>query len=264
MKLVTCSWSEVPHLGEKEKAELLEGIPPYQREAREKGVPQLGGGAVYPIAESEIVCNHFDIPPHWPRAYGLDVGWNRWAAVWGALDRNTNVLYLYDEYYQGRATPAVHAHSIRARGAWIPGVIDPASAGSSQHDGARIIDLLNKEGLILSFADNDVEAGIYDVWQRMQGGTLRVFKSLGNWRQEYRLYRRDLKRDGKIHKPKVPQEIPEGKTAAEFGDHLMDASRYLVRSGLALMKTEPSKPQTGAGGIDPMWTPPTGEFGWMR
>ena len=163
MRLVTCSWAEVPHLGAKEKAELLEGIPPYQREAREKGVPELGGGAVYPIAEDQVVVPDFPIPPHWPRAYGLDVGWNRTAAVWGALDRNTNVLYLYSEYYQGRATPETYAKVIRSRGAWIPGVIDPASSGSSQHDGTRIIDLLVKEKLILTFADNDVEAGIYEL-----------------------------------------------------------------------------------------------------
>jgi hypothetical protein len=260
--LVQCTWDEAPHLDERAKAELLAGMPMYQRDARSKGVPQLGAGAVYPIPEEDILVDPFEIPPYWKRAYALDVGWNRTAALWGALDPNTNILYLYREHYRGRATPAEHARAIRQAGAWIPGVIDPASSGSSQHDGQRIIDLYQREGLDLSFADNDVEAGIYDVTQRLQAGTLKVFKTLMNYRQEYRLYRRDPKGTGKIVKPNLPQELPEGKTAAQFGDHLQDCCRYICRSALAIMKAEPNSPKA-AQIVDPNWTPRTGPLAWM-
>lgn len=46
------SWDDVPHLNEQDKAILLASIPPYQRDARTKGIPQLGSGAVYPVPES--------------------------------------------------------------------------------------------------------------------------------------------------------------------------------------------------------------------
>jgi phage terminase large subunit-like protein len=43
--VVQATWDDVPHLSAEAKAELLASIPPYQREARSKGVPQLGSGA---------------------------------------------------------------------------------------------------------------------------------------------------------------------------------------------------------------------------
>ena len=258
--LVTCTWDDAPHLDKKAKDELLESFPPHQRDARSKGIPQLGVGAVYPISEDEIVVDDFAIPPHWPRAFALDVGWNRTATVWGALDRNTNVLYVYSEHYRGRTTPKEHADIIKLRGAWIPGVIDPASTGSSQADGQQVFSLYRDEGLNLSFADNDVEAGIFAVWQRMKYGTLKIFRTCINLRQELRLYRRE--NTGKIHKPHLPANLPEGKTAAEYGDHLCDCVRYLVMSGIERMAIEPIGRPKGSVDWD-NWKPPAGRNSWM-
>src|ERR1700722_6110540 len=42
----TATWYDVPHLDEKKKNELLASFPEYQRDARTKGIPQLGQGAV--------------------------------------------------------------------------------------------------------------------------------------------------------------------------------------------------------------------------
>src|ERR1017187_3284746 len=55
-------------------------------------------GIVYPKPDSAIVVKDFAIPDHWPRAYGLDVRWLTTAAIWGALDPASDVLYLYSEY----------------------------------------------------------------------------------------------------------------------------------------------------------------------
>jgi hypothetical protein len=250
----------VPHLGGKEKTELLLTYPPHQRDARTKGVPQLGAGAVYPMLEEEILYDYFDIPPYWPRMFALDVGWNRSAALWGALDRDSDRLFIYSEHYQGRLTPHEHARIIKARGSWIPGVIDPASRGSSQADGEKIVELYRAEGLDLTYADNNVEAGIYDVWQRLQNNRLKICKTLINLRQEYRLYRRNPK-DGHVVKPRLPQELPEGRTAAEYGDHLLDCLRYMCR-GLQVMKQAPVVPKRGPGS-QAEWKQPTGPLGWM-
>ena len=200
----TCTWDDVPHLSAEQKADLLRDLPPYQRDARSKGVPQLGSGAIYPVPESDIVCAPFDIPTFWPRAYALDVGWNRTAAIWGAL-------YLYSEHYRGQAEPAVHAEAIRARGAWMNGTIDPASRGRGQKDGQQLFQNYIDLGLTLVPAKNGVEAGIMEVLDRMSSGRLKVFGTLQSWLAEYRIYRRDD--HGKIVKK---------------NDHLMDATRYLV------------------------------------
>ena len=73
--LVTASWSDVPHLTEQEQAEQLASIPEYQRDARTKGIPYLGAGAIYPFPPDDFTVKDFKIPDHWPRGYGMDVGW---------------------------------------------------------------------------------------------------------------------------------------------------------------------------------------------
>jgi hypothetical protein len=222
--LVQAGWDSVPHLDEATKAKLLASYPPHERDARTKGIPSLGSGAIYPIPESEFVVPPFAIPVYWPKAYGMDVGWNKTAAIWGARDLSCDCVYLYTEHYRGQAEPSIHAEAIKARGAWIPGVIDPASRGRSQIDGAKLLEMYRGLGLDLEIANNAVEAGIYEVWQRLSTGRLKVFSTCTNWLAEYRLYRRDL--NGRIVKD---------------NDHGLDASRYLIMSGLARAKVEPVK-----------------------
>src|ERR1039458_9670512 len=153
-KVTQCDWSQVPHLDEEAKRQLLASTPPYQRDARTKGIPQLGVGAIYPLAESEIVIPRFNIPAHWPRSYCLDVGWNRTAAVWGALDPESKICYLFREYYRAQAEPVIHAAGIKAVGEWIPGVVDPACLGSSQIDGRTLMEMYGGLGLNLQPAAN--------------------------------------------------------------------------------------------------------------
>ena len=218
--IVMASWNDVPHLDERTKRELLDSTPPHLRDARSKGIPSLGSGAIYPVPEEEIKCRPFEIPDFWPRVYALDVGWNRTAAIWGAIDRDSDTVYLYSEHYQGQAEPAVHAQAIKARGKWIPGVIDPASRGRNQADGQKLAQTYRDLGLKLTFAKNTVEAGLYEVWQGLSSGRIKVFSTLNNWFAEYRIYRRDV----------------NGHVVKEH-DHLMDATRYLKMSGLAIAET---------------------------
>lgn len=223
-------WDEVPHLSKETKDELYASIPPYQRDARTKGIPQMGAGAIYPVAEADVVCQPFPIPRFWPKVYGLDVGWNRTAAVWAALDPDADKVFLFSEYYRSQAEPAVHAAAIKARGDWIPGVIDPAAKGRSQVDGRKLIELYSELGLFVDVADNAVESGIQHTLERLSDGRLKVFNTLQNWLSEFRLYRRDDKGDDKS----------TGKIIKR-NDHLMDATRYLVMSGLRIAMAEPSQ-----------------------
>ncbi len=227
--VVMASWDDVPHLTKEAKDLLWASIPPHQRDARSKGIPALGSGAIYPVTESDIFVDDFAIPDHWPRAYGLDVGWNRTACAWGALDKESDILYVYSEHYRGQAEASIHAESIKSRGDWIPGVIDPASRGRAQADGKQLLQMYIDLGLDIDVANNAVESGIYEVWQRMSTGRLKIFNSCSNIKAEFRLYRRDDK--GRIVKE---------------SDHLMDALRYLVMSGILRAKTkEKKKPKSG-------------------
>lgn len=221
--MVMAGWDDVPHLSTEQKARMLSVAEPHLVEARSKGIPSIGSGAIYPVPEDQIVVDDMPIPDHWRRAYGLDVGWNCTAAVFGALDPETDCLYLYSLHYQGKQEPSTHVAGINGRGKWIPGVIDPASRGRSQKDGEQLLEIYTDLGLHLIPADNSRESGLYEVHQRLATGRLKVFKSLKPWLAEYRIYHRDEK--GNVVKEK---------------DHAMDATRYLVVSGIDVAKVNVS------------------------
>jgi phage terminase large subunit-like protein len=46
--LIQATWDDAPHLTSEQKEKLFAALPPHQREARSKGVPQLGSGAIFP------------------------------------------------------------------------------------------------------------------------------------------------------------------------------------------------------------------------
>lgn len=238
--ITSATWDDAPHLTEEDKDSLMASLPPFQRDARSKGIPQLGAGAVYPIREEDVYIQPFVIPEHYRCCYGLDVGWNNTAAIWIAHDPDTDIIYVTSEYKQGQCEPSVHASSIKHRGN-LPGFIDPAAAGSGQADGRKIIDLYRAEGLELFAADNTVEAGIFDVYNRLTTGRLKIFNSCTGLQGEMRVYRRDEK--GKIVKQ---------------NDHLMDAMRYAVRSGLLR-----ARPMTATKKPDPFAAAMSGGGGWM-
>ena len=226
--IIQAGWDDAPWLDDDRKAQMLEDTEPHLREARRSGKPSMGSGNVYPIAIESILCEPFEIPSHFRRMFALDVGWNRTAALWGAIDPNTDMLYIYDEYYVGEQPPAVHAAAIRSRGTWIPGVIDPASRGRSQIDGRQLLQSYKDLGLSLLPANNEVDAGITNLWHRMSSSKVKVFNTLPNFAKEFVLYRRDLK--GRIIKE---------------NDHLMDCFRYIQNNlrrakSISQMKSSPT------------------------
>jgi phage terminase large subunit-like protein len=214
---VMTTWDDVPHLTEFDKKRLWDGCLPHEREARSRGIPSLGAGAIYPYLEEDITCAPFQIPEWWPKVYGMDTGWSKTAAVWLAQDPDTKIIYAYSEHYMGGEMPPIHASAIKKRGAWITGAADPAGANIS--DGKKIFDLYVEEGLLLEKAEKeDREGGILKVSQYMATGMFKIFTTLGNLLDELRVYRRD--ENGKIIKKK---------------DHLLDAMRYGLTTGINYM-----------------------------
>lgn len=223
---VMASWDDAPHLDDAAKREMLLEYPPYQRDARSRGIPALGSGTIFPVPESEIRCAPFEIPDHWPRCFGMDTdagaGWT--AAIWLAWDRESNVGYFYDGFKRSHAEPAVTIEAVKARGVWIPGVADAAGLAVTVKDSEQVISILRRGGLDVELPKKAVEAKIQMMWELLSGGRLRVFSNLGAWFDEFRLYRRDDK--GRVVKK---------------DDHYMDASLYAITDGRERMKTKPGQ-----------------------
>ncbi len=247
---IQAGWDDAPHLSDEEKRKLLAKIHPNQRDARSKGIPTLGAGAIYPVAESEFVIDplNYPIPHHWPRAYGMDVGLKT-AVVYGTLDRDSDVLTLYAEYYREEADPSVHAPQIKTRGGaeWIPGVIDPWANHRSSTDGQRLITMYRKLGLDVVDATNAVHAGIDEVWMRLTSGRLKICRNLTKLLEEMRIYRRDTK--GRIVKQR---------------DHLCDSMRYLVMACPSRFIVEPAPPKNDDEEEFTETGSRYGSSGWMR
>lgn len=207
--VISVGWDDVPHLTKETKTELLRGTPPHLRDARSKGIPSMGAGAIYPIPWEEVIVNPFPIPAWWPRWYALDVGWRWTAAMWFAEDRETMTVYAYSEHKRAEAMPISHAEAIKARGAWMQGVIDPAARNRTPQDGSKLFATYVGHGLNLMPAVNAVEAGLLEVWMALEAGRLKFFSTLTKTEAEYRVYRRD-----------------ERGHVVKDNDHLMDTLRY--------------------------------------
>lgn len=225
---VKVGWKDVPHLTLEMRSEMIKKIPPHLIACKTEGEVYLGIGAIYPISASEIMCEPLDYKTlkTMPKAFGFDPGWNKTAAVWGAYEKSSDTIYLYSEYYQGETLVAAHAKGIKARGSWIPGIADPATEyGGKGKDGIGFLPLYEEEGINLMMANNkDKEGRIFQVFERLSTGRLKVCSTLKNWFHEYGMYRRDD--NGKIVKK---------------NDHLMDATTYLVVHMLDIMEYEPDE-----------------------
>lgn len=213
---IDMTWADNPWLPVDEVALMERDVPPHELEARRDGRPQLGSGRIYPFARGQVECEPFEIPASWPRGIGLDFGWNWTAAVWMAFDEEGDTLYIYDTYKVGGISPAVHTSAIKRRGP-LPVFGDPSGwkqVGDAK-TGKKVIELWNEvpDPLDIKQADNAVSAGILDCYDRFETGRLKVFRTCRNWFDEFDIYQRDEK--GKVVKK---------------NDHLMDATRYAVRS----------------------------------
>lgn len=220
---------DAEHYSAEERARIIASYPPHEREARVKGIPILGSGRVFPVEEAVLAEDAISIPKEWPRIVGLDIGWDHpTAAVWLAWDRDNDIVHVTDAYRLREATPVVHAAAIKARGAWIPVAWPHDGLAHDKGSGEVIAEQYRAQGVAMlseratwDDGSNGVEAGLFEMLDRMQTGRWRVAKHLNDWWEEFRLYHRD-----------------KGRVVKE-GDDLMSASRY----GLMMLRYAQTAPR---------------------
>jgi phage terminase large subunit-like protein len=244
--VINAGWDHVPHLTEDAKAHLLATTPPFQRDARSKGIPQLGAGAIYQFSEDALKVNPFELPRHYKRWFSLDAGGGAGptAMCWWAQDPVTDVKFIYDVYKRESPELALHFAALEARGRWIPGVGDAAALVINGEDAEQLVKKYQQAKFDLILADKAVEAGIQDVWEAMTAGRLKVFAHCTPWFDEFRLYHRDEK--GRIVKK---------------NDHLMDATRYGARPQAVLRAKTPRHDEDQRDRLKKMALPTGGS--WM-
>jgi phage terminase large subunit-like protein len=207
--VTTMTIEEAEHFTPEQRQQIIASYPVHERDARTKGIPILGSGRIFPISEETITIAPFDIPDHWHRIGGMDFGWDHpFAAVELAWDADQDIVYVIKAHRLREATPVVHAGAIRIWGN-LPWVWprDGAGVALAEQYGAQGLNMLPQHA---QFVDGSVsvEAGLMDMLTRMETGKFKVFNSLLDWFEEFRLFHR---KDGKVVKE---------------GDDLLAATRY--------------------------------------
>ena len=209
---------DVEHYSPEERAAIIASYPEHERNARTKGIPQLGSGRVFPIDDDEIRCDPFQVPAHWVQICGMDFGWDHPSAgVRLAWDRDSDILYVTAAFRKREATPLIFAGSVKPWGAWLPWAWPHDGLQHDKGSGEQLAAQYKAQGLNMlpmraTFEDgsNGLEAGVAQMMDRMQTGRLKVFSTLTQWFEEFNLYHR---KDGLIVKE---------------ADDLLSATRYAM------------------------------------
>ena len=214
------------HLEPDVMEQILSAYSPHEREMRKFGRPMIGSGLVFPIPEEKIIVDPFSIPDYWPRIAAIDFGWDHnTAVIYGAMDVDEEIFYIYDEYAQNKRSPAEHSKEIKRRPNFIPiayphdgnrrdSMGNPGLADQYRNHGCNFLleHFTNPPSLGQNKGSNSVEEGIQKILVAMEEGKFKIFSNLGNLLSEYRQYHRK-----------------EGKIVA-MRDDSMSAMRYCYQS----------------------------------
>ena len=227
------------HLSEDVMTQILSAYSPHEREMRRYGRPSIGSGLIFPVPEENIFCDPIVIESHWPRIAAIDFGWDHpTALVWCAIDPDEECFYVYDCYRMSKASPSVHAQTIRNRPDFIPiayphdgnrrdSMGNPGLADQYRNLGCNMLlgHFTNPPALGQKTGSSSIEEGLMAMLQKMEANKFKVFGTLGDWFEEFRMYHR---KEGKV----VP-----------LRDDIMSATRYAFQSQ-----------RFAIAGEDPTWT----------
>lgn len=213
------TWDDAEHLTPEIKAQMLNAIPKHERELRSKGLPIFGSGLIYDFDPEMYTCEPFEIPGYYRVCAAIDFGFaHPFAAIWCAMNLDTDQIYVYDEYREENALPSTHALAINRRGANIPVIYPPDGESTEKGSGESLITTYHQchVNAIAVFKNPDqsnfVNPGIVDIKQRIPTGRFKIFSNCTKTLEEMGTYHR---KDGKIVK---------------LFDDLMDAMRYCTMS----------------------------------
>lgn len=248
---------DAPHLTDDVVKMMLEIYKdnPAELQARSTGIPTVGKGLIYPFHPDDYSGRMFKIRDYMRRIVAMDVGWTHpTAALIGAYDDDSDILYIYDEHCQEAKPPSHHASAIKRWGDYNI-VMDTASLQTNKNDGTTLYGMYEVEfdgpdweqvpedRRRVQLADNtagSVMSGIAKVYQRFDEGRLYISENCVKLLAELKLYRYDEK-TGKIVKKK---------------DDLCDALRYMVMSlHLARLRGMRSRYEDEVYSVEDDWNP---------
>lgn len=215
--LKNVTWDDAEHLDEETKEQILSAYPVHQRAMRSKGVPVLGSGQVYTIADDKLKVDPFKIPGHWKIINGIDFGYNHPQAFTQlVLDVDTDTIYVTYAFKKSEVDPyhmfSLIKHAVKKYPVAWPhdGLQREKTSGNVVKDSYKEsgFNMLPERATWVN-GGNSVEAGLWEINNLMEQGKFKVFSNCHMFFEEKNLYHRDDR--GKIVKQ---------------NDDILDALRY--------------------------------------
>jgi ssDNA-binding Zn-finger/Zn-ribbon topoisomerase 1 len=221
-----------------------------------KGSFAYAEGLVYPEFSTAIV-DAFPIPKNWKHIIAMDYGISdNTHFIFGAIDPNARICYLYDELIMNSASIRAIANEYRKKLRAIPEggllktpVMDQRSMDKRQSfDGqTKLGELFLEEGIIFDPAQMNVDARILRVNTFIESGQLKIFATLKGLIKEgldYKFPEKDLDKPGK--NTDKPMDIRNhGVNAMEFLvmelPHNLATADFTVYNRVGRAITEPTR-----------------------
>jgi phage terminase large subunit-like protein len=208
-EIVAMTIEDAKHIPPEERARIIAGYPAHEREARAQGVPMLGSGRIFQIAEAAIAEPIIDfVPQHWTKLWGLDFGIDHpFAAALILWDRDQDCIHVHHTIRMKDALPIMCAVPVKMVGASVP-VAWPhdGNVRGDRNTGQTMAQLFKAQGLRMlethaTWPDGgfSTEAGVTELQERMATGRFKVASHLSEFFEEFRMYHR---KDGQIVKQK--------------------------------------------------------------
>jgi phage terminase large subunit-like protein len=245
---VSMTLDEAEHFTAEEKARRFRGYKRHEQDARAKGLPMLGSGAIFLTPETSIIEPPIEhIPAYWGKLWGLDFGIGHpFAAVLILFDRDNDVIHVHHAIRMPDTLSLVHATTMKRVAAMVPVAWPRDGADRDPHSGEPLAASYKKHGLIMlsdaaSWEDGSysTEAGIQEWDEREKTGRLKVAAHLSEWLEERRFYHR---KDGKI--VKVKDDLMSATRVA------LMAKRFARNVGLGLAGAAARRGPQIADGVD--------------
>lgn len=246
-----------PLLDAEAKRLLLEAVSPEERLAREFGDFVSMGGLAFPDVSR---CEVEDLPPsrvrEWDVVVGIDPGVRNCGITFNGFTHE-GVMVAFDELLLQDSTPSEYVKAIDGTlGRWglrrdgVEFVIDPAARQRGQVNAETVMSELARLEVYCTPGQNDHEAGVQQLRDRMRHGRYQVFRSCRGLIDEledialedredgvFKLvrgndHRADTQRYVALHRPffRVEEERAPGRNLGWRPNTAPPASR-LVRAG---------------------------------
>lgn len=196
--VVNMTLEDAQHIKPEDRAKIISGYKRHERDARVKGIPMLGSGAIFTEPEENIAeATIREVPYYWAKLWGIDFGIGHpFGAVLLLWDKDNDVVHVHHAIRMADALPIQHCAAMKKVGADVP-VAWPQDGTAREKSGLVVASLYKKENLRMlpehaTFPEGgySTEAAIEEMLAREATGRLKVAAHLQDYFEERRFYHR--------------------------------------------------------------------------